>query len=151
MGYWFFICLGLLKKCRPVVWEGESRVDLIETFAPWALPSCTRECAVECVCCCMIACSSGLAEMRPVSEECPLHECCHFVAACWIPGRMDCQGSPLQAFYSRRGMCLLGTVMDGDCGPDVACMMLGLPQAFTNRRTLREDLELLIVSVVYRY
>ena len=33
----------------------------------------------------------------------------------------------MDSFYARLGIVLLGTVMDGDCGIDTACMMLGLP------------------------
>jgi len=37
VGYSFFILFGLARRCRPRIWEGASCVDLIETFAPWAL------------------------------------------------------------------------------------------------------------------
>ena len=35
---------------------------------------------------------------------------------------------------------LLGTVMDGGCGIDTACMMLGLPQTSANRNALRQEI-----------
>ena len=49
-------------------------------------------------------------------------------------------GPGLQGYYSSRGLVALGTVMDGDCGIDVACQMLGLPQTFAQRAALREDI-----------
>ena len=51
VGYSFFILFGLLKKCRPMVWEGSFRIDLLETFVPWALDDCTRSCGIDDVCC----------------------------------------------------------------------------------------------------
>ena len=41
------------------------------------------------------------------------------------------------AFYGNRGVCLLDTIMDGDCGPDTACEMLGLPRTYEQRCALR--------------
>ena len=38
------------------------------------------------------------------------------------------EGGPgLQGYCSSKGVAVLGTVVDGDCGIDVACQMLGLP------------------------
>ena len=42
----------------------------------------------------------------------------------------------MESFYARLGIVLLGTVMDGECGIDTACMMLGLPQTSANRNAL---------------
>ena len=51
------------------------------------------------------------------------------------------EGGPgLQGYYSSRGLVVLGTVMDGDCGIGVACQMLGLPQTFEQRTALREEI-----------
>ena len=51
------------------------------------------------------------------------------------------EGGPgLQGFYSSKGLAILGTVMDGDCGIDVACQMLGLPQTIAQRAVLREEI-----------
>ena len=49
-------------------------------------------------------------------------------------------GSCLQGYYSSRGLAVLGTVMDGDCGIDVACQMLCLPQTPAQRSLLREEI-----------
>ena len=46
----------------------------------------------------------------------------------------------MQGYYSSRGVAVLGTVMDGDCGIDVACQMLGLPQTLAQRAVLREEI-----------
>ena len=42
-------------------------------------------------------------------------------------------------FYSTLGVAVLGTAMDGDCGIDVACQMLSLPQTPAQRAGLREE------------
>jgi hypothetical protein len=140
VGYSFFLLLALAKECRPVMWEGESRVDLLEAYAPWALARCHTGCAIDGVCCCLKATESGYAQLRPVSEEAPLSECSHFVASIPADGMdVDSEGTSIQSFYGRLGRVILGTVMDGDCGLDVACMMLGIPQTLQARRQLRED------------
>ena len=46
----------------------------------------------------------------------------------------------MQGYYSSKEVALLGTVMDGDCGIDVACQMLGLPQTLAQRAVLREEI-----------
>ena len=52
------------------------------------------------------------------------------------------EGGPgLQGFYSSKGIAVLGTVMDGDCGIDVACQMLGLPQTLAQRTALRKVIQ----------
>ncbi|MCP4245177.1 MAG: hypothetical protein GY772_31950, partial [bacterium] len=80
-----------------------------------------------------------MAEMLPVSEEHPLHECRHFVACHKLDQPLDVGGSSLEAAYNRLGVVLLGTVMEGDCGVDAACMMLGLPQTTEKRSALRSE------------
>ena len=51
------------------------------------------------------------------------------------------EGGPgLQGFYSSKGLAILGTVMDGDCGIDVDCQMLCLPQTLAQRVALREEI-----------
>ena len=139
VGYSFFILLALTKRCRPVLWEGASKVDLMQTFAPWAIDQCVAECAVHAVCVCFAVSDGGAARMVPVSEAHPLHETRHFVAAIPIPADCDCTEDSIQGFYQRRGLVMLGTVMDGDCGADCGCQMLGISQTADERRQLREE------------
>ena len=49
-------------------------------------------------------------------------------------------GLGLQGFYSSNGIVVLSIVMDGDCGIDVACQMLGLPQTLAQRTALRGEI-----------
>ena len=49
-------------------------------------------------------------------------------------------GPSLQCYYSSRGLAVLGAVVDGDCGIDVACQMLCLPQTLAQRAALREEI-----------
>ena len=46
----------------------------------------------------------------------------------------------MDSFYARLGIVILGSVMDGNCGIDTACMMLGLPQTSENRNALRQEI-----------
>ena len=140
VGYSFFVLVGLARKCQPCMWEGENRVNLLSTFAPWGLEAAVAECAVDGVVCCMKAMPNGRAEMGPVSAEQPLSDCRHFVACHALDHELECNGESMQAFYGRLGVVLLGTVMDGDCGIDTACMMLGLPQNSANRDALRQEI-----------
>ena len=77
--------------------------------------------------------------MTPVSETHPLGMCSHFLAAVRIDGGAFRGGPGLQGFYNNIGVAVLGTVMDGDCGIDVACQMLGLPQTAAQRAAVREE------------
>ena len=72
IGYSALVCFALARGCRPFVWEGESRVDLISVHAPWAMEVCPAECVVDAVVCCMVpAVAGGHAEMMPVFGDAP--------------------------------------------------------------------------------
>ena len=129
VGYSFFILLALCKHIRPVMWEGMNRIPLVETFAPWALETCDRSCGgVEGVCCCFQTLDGGTVSMRPVSEDLDLSRCRRYVASVAVPEETNTNpnGDSIEDFYMRLGRALLGTVVDGDCGVDVGCMMPGL-------------------------
>ena len=81
--------------------------------------------------------SSGLADMHPISEAYPLSQTRHWIAGHRLEGDLGDAANPMQAFYSRLGMVLLGTIVDNDCGLDVMCMMLQLPQTSEQRGELR--------------
>jgi hypothetical protein len=139
VGYIFFVLLGIAKNCRPWMWEGGVRVDLLHVFAPWALTRFPKDCLFDAVACCAAPHDGGDARFVPVSTERPLSGCRHFVAACGLPEAVDCQGNSLEAFYAQRGQAVIATVVDGDCAMDVACLMLGLPQELAERVSLRKD------------
>ena len=140
VGQSFFMLLGILKKCRPFLWVGEHRCDLIETYVPWALALCSNDCVVDAAACVLVAQDAGRAEMKPVSAENPVSECRHFVSLVAVADEgLETAGASFQAFYNRLGCVALGTVVDGDCGIDVACQMLGLEQTLEQRCALRED------------
>ena len=139
VGHSAFICCALLHKCKPMVWEGSTRVNLVEAYAPWAT-FCQDTCVVDAVCCCFEpAVAGGLAEMVEVSETHTLRQCRHYVAATPLSLGLHDEGTSMQSFYNRLSMVLLGTVMDGDCGIDAMCQMIGRPQTAANRLALREE------------
>ena len=82
VGYAAFILMGLVKKCRPCVFEGATHLDLLKIFAPWALSQSTTELAVLAVPCALKASANGLAELMPICKEYPLSNASHFVGAC---------------------------------------------------------------------
>ena len=139
IGHSFFLCFALARECRPCVWEGKHRIDLINTYAPWATDKCAKPCAVDAVYCCVKS-TGGNVQLMQVSEDYPLNVCNHYVGG----AAMGCQGPAvavptIEGFYSSLGIALLGTICDGDCGIDVACQMLGLPQTASQRALLREE------------
>ena len=140
VGYTFFVLLGICKKCQPVMWEGSERVNLLKKYAPWALPSAVGDCAVDAVVCCMRSLPTGRAELLQVSEDPPLADCRHFVACHKITTSQEREGDSIEAFYGRLGIVLLSTAMDGDCGVDTACRMLGLPTNASSREELRREI-----------
>ena len=139
IGHSFFLCFALARGCRPFAWHGKDRIDLIDTYAPWATDKCAKPCAVDAVCCCVK--STGVnVQLMQVSEDYTLNVCNHYVGG----AAMGCQGPAvavptIEGFYSSLGIALLGTICDGDCGIDVACQMLGLPQTASQRALLREE------------
>ena len=150
VGYSFFILFALVKRCRPFIWEGDSRIDVIQSFLPWAQETCVQECCVDAVCCCFEVIDHAQARMVPVSECHPLHETRHYVAAKQIHMNDASTGDDIQSYYQRFGVVLLGTVMDGDCGVDCACQMLGLPTSREARNQLRQDLHFLNYLIASR-
>ena len=140
VGYSAFLCMALSRGRRPFMWEGDTRVDLVGQFAPWAADRCRTECAVDGVCCRLQpAETAGVARLMPVSEQHPLGLCKHFLAAAPMGGSLGGDAHDIEGYYSALGVAALGTVMDGDCGIDVMCQMLSLPQTLAQRAALRED------------
>ena len=92
------------------------------------------------VVCCMRALPSGRAEIVPVPEEHPLAECRNCVACHRLDNAIECEGDGMESFYARLGIVILGTVMNGDCGIDTACMMVSLPRTVEHRNALRQEM-----------
>ena len=83
---------------------------------------------------------AGYARLEQVSEVHPLAECKHFVAGHVSSTPLADQSSGIRGFYAQRQVVVIATVVDGDCGLDVACLMLGLPRTLNNRWDLRNAL-----------
>ena len=75
IGYSAFLCVCLSRGCSACVWEGETRIDLLHNYAPWAIERCDTSCAVDGVCCCLVHADekAAVAAMMPVSETPPEH------------------------------------------------------------------------------
>ena len=140
VGYSFFVLLALRKKVCPYMWEGSNLVNLLQTYAPWAVSSCEGPCAMQGVCCCCVPDDAGMVRMCPVSVEHPLHECRHFVAGHTVDVEVSHEGASMHAFYNGMGVILIPTVADGDCGPDTACLMLGIERTLDTRCRLRGEI-----------
>jgi hypothetical protein len=140
VGYSFFILFALAYRCRPFIWEGSSCVDLIKTFAPWALEKCKESCAVQAVCVCYEEGEEGVEARRmiPVSDDHPLNETKHFLSAIQLSAPVQSDAGTIEAYYHELAVAVLGTVADGDCGVDCCCQMLCLPQTPQQRMDLRE-------------
>ena len=133
--------MGLLKKSRPCVWEGTSFIDLLQVFAPWALESCTSELPVAAIACTLIAQSGGAVELAPICEQCPLSATTHFVAGIRIPECEIPEGTcNFETLYASLGVACIASAVDGDCGPDVMTMMLGIVPSAPARKDLRIEI-----------
>ena len=140
VGYSFFVLLAVWKRMRIFSWEGGLRVDILEVFTPWARESGDTFAAVDAIPCIMVPDEeAGHARLEHVSEEHPLHECRHYIAGHRSEALVDHLGGGIRGFYAERGMIVISTVVDGDCGLDVACIMLGLPRTEANRTALRQE------------
>ena len=123
------------------MWEGESPIDLLKEYAPWAIDElCTRPCECDGVACATQARTSGPPEFHPISAAHPLRTARHFVAAQQIHMDLGVGVGALQEFYNPLGVTLLGTVTDNDCGLDTMCMMLPGVQTFERRLEIRARL-----------
>ena len=121
--------------------EGVNRIDLLQVFAPWAIERCETTAAVDAIPCIMVPNEeAGYARLEQVSEVHPLAECRHFVAGHVSSTPLADQSSGIRGFYAQRQVVVIATVVDGDCGLDVACLMLGLPRTRENRWDLRNAL-----------
>jgi len=78
--------------------------------------------------------------MHPITERHPLGTMCHWIAATKVEMDLGIGITPMQQFYNPLGLTLLGTVTDNDCGLDVMCMMLQIPQTAMVRGQLRAEL-----------
>ena len=86
LGYIALILFGLLKQCRPQMWEGNGRCCLLEQHAPWALKRCTRQCAYAAIACGFIPNpDGGHASLMQISDALPLTKMSHYVAGIDIP------------------------------------------------------------------
>ena len=139
LGHFAFILFALSRAVRPYLWEGESRVDLLEVYAPWAIPRCPGQCAVDGVSCCPQLRADGSVEWVAVGPTHTLHRANHFQAAAPLGCPVPVEGNSLATSCSRLGLALLPTVADGDCAVDTMCMMVGLPSSRGTRDLLRQE------------
>ena len=69
-------------RVRPTAWQGESALDLIQEFAPFAVELCQTFLAVDAIACIFrVDADTGHARLYPVSAEYPMSEVNHFIPA----------------------------------------------------------------------
>jgi len=142
VGYSAFVLMGLLNKARPCVWEGSSFIDLLETFAPWAVEHCVVECAAHAIPCASDRLAGGSGGFVQVSEGYPLSRCNHYIAGVRVPlpAVASEHACGIETFYAKLGIATSATVVDGDCGLDVMQRMLSQPGSYEGRVQLRTEL-----------
>ena len=134
---------------RLYIWEGANRVDVIKAYALWAEELCSAEAHCDGVCCCLIPTAVGHAQMMPISEEHLLNACGHSVGLAPMAMEIKQSDISIEGFYRNRGYAVLGTVIDGDCGLDVMCMMASEPQTLRQRACIREELYEYVVQRIH--
>ena len=65
VGYSAFVLMGLLKRCRPCVWEGASFIDLLAVFCSWAADSYSAHVPVVAIPCAVITHDGGCCRTGP--------------------------------------------------------------------------------------
>ena len=153
VGYAALAVFAILKRCRPFIWEGATRIDIVKEFAPLHTEWCHTECVVDGVWCFMEPRDAGHAVPKPVSKHFPLGKCQHFLACIPIVGFKAFEGfeatcsTEADEYYRGLGKTILGTVCDGDCGPDLMLSMLSMPSNDATRQILRDDIADWILQV----
>ena len=145
VGYSAFVLMALVMKCRPIVWEGSSSIDLLETFAPWAKEDCVNECQAAAIACGLKTSDGVKVELVAISEHYPLHTCKHFVAGAKIlPVKAAVAEAPVavnfETLYANLGVAVWPSVLDGDCAFDTMLMMLGKASNTESRKQIRQDI-----------
>ena len=138
VGYSAFVVFALMTKTRVFIWEGENRIDLMATFAPWAAEFCDRDAIGDAIVCTYASAKNGESVCHHVSEEHPLNAINHYIVGVRGHGEMHGESqNTITSFYLARGVIPLGTVADGDCGIDTMCYLRGSPQTPQSRLELR--------------
>ena len=139
------LLFALLKRMRVTVWHGTGRNELVARHAPWALPFMTAEAPFE-----VIACRSTADGLKLLTGT--GHETNHFIGAAVVAAEGDGadraelrdDGDEHEAFlfamYLSLGRVVVPTVLDGDCGLDVMCLMSGAPRRAAMRTSIRHEL-----------
>ena len=150
VGYSGFVCFAICYKCRPCIWEGSRKIDVVSRFAPSVLEVCNHDCAVDAVRCCIVHADTGHVDIMPVSEHHPVKECWHYMGAVSdpvaCPQTADAQANA-HNYYEALQVQVVPTICDGDSALDVMNMMLGKPQSYENRCLLRDAIADWILQV----
>ena len=150
VGYSWFVCFAICYKCRPFIWEGPTRLDVVARFAQPVLELCVRECAVDAVRCCITHSCNGHVDIMPVSEHHPLEECWHYMAACYNPvaGSQTADAKAnVHEYYEAINLQVVPAICDGDSALDVMSRMLGTTPTHEDRCMLRENVADWILEV----
>ena len=142
VGYSAFVLMGLLKKCRPVMYEGGTFTDLLQVYVPWAHKTELRSLHVMAIACALKPQEgSSHSELVAVSDRLPLKDVNHFVAGIRCQDRaVDLETCDFETKYATEGVAVIRTVADGDCALDVMTKMLGVPGSLQARTDLRADI-----------
>ena len=150
IGHSAFLLFALSRQTKVFLWEGETRIDLVEVYAPWASELCTKSAIVDVVACAPIKAASGCNQkgcsestFAPIDDDIPLEECRHWLCAARMDHNYLGEGAPgITAFYAKKNLAIMGTVVDGDCGIDACCQMAGVKEDPESRCKMRQDREL---------
>ena len=142
VGYSAFLVFGMLHGIRVHVWEGANRVGITKVFLPeWAYQKLSTSVEVDAALCVGVPDDGGLPKWAPVSEEHPIGVCNHYVPVCHTGFvDIDQDTSHVDGFYGARGVAVVSTFADGDCGPHVMLHMLGARSTLLARNRVRDGI-----------
>ena len=138
----FFLLMALLKQVRPNMWIGENLDDIVQLNATQFADNCIYPAACEGVCVVLVHGPNNTISFAEVSPENPLDRCRHYMAAVPAPSKNDTAraATPFEEFMRQRNRMVQGTIGNGDCGLDMMCQMLSLPETQEARDALRIEL-----------
>ena len=126
IGVFAFLLLALSRRMRIWVWQGAQRQEIVEEYAPWALDFMVTDAPFE-----AIACQStdkGLLPLDVGSETNHWVGCVKAELGAGLDSAEEAgsdAGAMFHAVYLSLSRVVVPTVMDGDCGFDVMCLMAG--------------------------
>ena len=141
-----FLIFALRYRLRVCVWYDALTEDLLSVYAPWATDAINETALFQGVCCKYVY--GGNLELLGEDPRRTNHWVAAFPSGSGsLPSGDQSLGEgedettqTFRATYLSFGLHIVRTIVDGDCGLDTMCLMLGWNRCKQNRDRLRSEL-----------